>query len=110
APRFDGARHGAARRLRRLPRRRLDHQLGQCPARRARRPRMMPARVEAATLIDRLPAVRGRLSALAPIAQVTWFRVGGPAEALFRPADEADLAAFLASKPAGIPVTVLGVA
>ena len=34
-------------------------------------------------LIDRLPAVRGRLTENAPLAPVTWFRVGGPAEVLF---------------------------
>ncbi len=39
----------------------------------------------------------------------TWFRVGGPAEVLFRPADEADLADFLKALPADIPVTVIGV-
>jgi UDP-N-acetylmuramate dehydrogenase len=61
-------------------------------------------------LIDRLPAVRGRLSAGAPLAGVTWFRVGGPAEVSFRPADLADLKAFLAGKPEDIPVTVIGVA
>ena len=61
-------------------------------------------------LIARLPRVRGRLSANAPLAQVTWFRVGGPAEVLFRPADPDDLAEFLARKPSDVPVTVIGVA
>ncbi len=61
-------------------------------------------------LIDRLPPVRGRLTANAPLASVTWFRAGGPAEILFRPADRDDLAAFLAGTPDDIPVTVLGVA
>lgn len=61
-------------------------------------------------LIDRLPAVRGRLTANAPLANVTWFRVGGPAEVMFRPADAADLAGFLAGCPADVPVTVIGVA
>jgi UDP-N-acetylmuramate dehydrogenase len=61
-------------------------------------------------LIDRLPKVRGRLTADAPLAAVTWFRVGGMAEVLFRPADVEDLAAFLAELPRDIPVTVLGVA
>lgn len=56
-----------------------------------------------------LPPVRGRLSLNAPLAGVTWFGVGGPAEALFRPADQDDLAQFLAHKPAGLPVTVIGV-
>src|SRR5688572_9962738 len=60
--------------------------------------------------IDRLPKVRGRLTSDAPLAAVTWFRVGGMAEVLFRPADVDDLAAFLAALPRDIPVTVLGVA
>lgn len=61
-------------------------------------------------LIDRVPACRGRLTADAPLAQVTWFRVGGPAEVLFRPADADDLAEFLAALPGDVPVTVIGVA
>ncbi|MEX0921922.1 MAG: UDP-N-acetylmuramate dehydrogenase [Rhodovibrionaceae bacterium] len=60
-------------------------------------------------LVDRLPAVRGRLTAEAPLDKVTWFRVGGAAEVMFRPADREDLLAFLRSKPAEVPVTVLGV-
>jgi UDP-N-acetylmuramate dehydrogenase len=60
-------------------------------------------------LIDRLPAVRGTLTAEAPLAPYTWFRVGGPAEVLFQPADYEDLADFLAAKPAEVPVTVIGV-
>jgi UDP-N-acetylmuramate dehydrogenase len=71
---------------------------------------MMPAAMDTPHLIDRLPKVRGRLTADAPLAQVTWFRVGGPAEVLFRPADIEDLSAFLAAKPADVPVTVIGVA
>ncbi|HYD99027.1 MAG TPA: UDP-N-acetylmuramate dehydrogenase [Alphaproteobacteria bacterium] len=61
-------------------------------------------------LIERLPKVRGRLTANAPLAQVTWFRVGGPAEVLFKPADRDDLAEFLAGCPADVPVTAIGVA
>jgi UDP-N-acetylmuramate dehydrogenase len=61
------------------------------------------------SLIDRLPKVRGRLTADAPLASVTWFRVGGPAEVLFKPVDLDDLSAFLAAKPADVPVTVIGV-
>ena len=61
------------------------------------------------SLLDRLPAPRGRLRAGVPLARFTWFRVGGPAEALFEPADEADLADFLAACPDDVPVTVLGV-
>ncbi len=60
-------------------------------------------------LIDRLPRPRGRLVADAPLGPQTWFRTGGPAEALFRPADVEDLAAFLAALPADVAVTVLGV-
>lgn len=56
-----------------------------------------------------LPPVRGRLLRDEALAPFTWFRVGGPAEALFLPADEADLAAFLAALPRAVPVTVLGV-
>ena len=68
-----------------------------------------PAALPAA-LAGRLPPVRGRLTANAPIGPQTWFRVGGPAEVLFRPADEADLADFLKALPTEIPVTVIGVA
>jgi UDP-N-acetylmuramate dehydrogenase len=60
-------------------------------------------------LLSRLSAVRGRLEAEFPLADLTWFRTGGPAEVLFTPADEDDLAAFLAATPADVPVTVLGV-
>ena len=62
------------------------------------------------SLTDRLPPVRGKLSADVSLAPYTWLRVGGKADALFIPADEADLANFLASTPQDIPVTVLGVA
>jgi UDP-N-acetylmuramate dehydrogenase len=60
-------------------------------------------------LLRRLPPVRGRLTADAPIGPLTWFRVGGPAEVLFRPADEEDLSDFLAALPSEIPATVIGV-
>jgi UDP-N-acetylmuramate dehydrogenase len=53
--------------------------------------------------------VRGKLLIDEPLAPFTWFRVGGPAQALFLPADEDDLASFLAALGPGIPVTVLGV-
>jgi UDP-N-acetylmuramate dehydrogenase len=71
---------------------------------------MMAAERIAPDLIDRLPPVRGRLRAGAPLAPLTWFRVGGPAEILFRPADIADLAACFAACPADIAVTPIGVA
>ncbi|MDZ4762435.1 MAG: UDP-N-acetylmuramate dehydrogenase [Alphaproteobacteria bacterium] len=61
-------------------------------------------------LIDRLPPVRGKLIANEILAPFTWFRVGGAADALFLPQDEADLAAFLHALPDGIPVTILGAA
>ena len=70
---------------------------------------IMPAQ-RPSRLIDRLPAVRGRMSEAAPLAGITWFRVGGPAEVMFRPADMQDLTDFLAAKPANVPVTVIGVA
>ena len=71
---------------------------------------MMPmAAPPASRLIDRLPPVRGRLSENAALAGITWFRVGGPAEVMFRPADREDLRAFLRAKPADVPVTVVGV-
>ncbi|MCK0198226.1 UDP-N-acetylmuramate dehydrogenase [Ancylobacter sp. 6x-1] len=61
-----------------------------------------------AELAARVPGLRGRLAANEPLAPLTWFRVGGPAQVLFSPADEADLAAFLAALPEEIPVTVIG--
>lgn len=54
------------------------------------------------------PETRGRLLANQPLAPLTWFRVGGPAQVLFTPADEADLAHFLENLPAEMPVTVIG--
>jgi UDP-N-acetylmuramate dehydrogenase len=71
---------------------------------------MIAARQTSDRLSERLPPVRGRLTEDAPLAPVTWFRVGGAAEILFRPADAEDLAAFLAAKPSDVPVTVIGVA
>jgi UDP-N-acetylmuramate dehydrogenase len=59
--------------------------------------------------LSRLPAVRGKLLFNEPLAPFTWFRVGGPAEALFLPADPQDLADFLRALPEDVPVTVLGV-
>ena len=54
------------------------------------------------------PGLRGRMTANASIAETTWFRVGGPAQILFTPADVDDLADFLAVLPAPIPVTAIG--
>jgi UDP-N-acetylmuramate dehydrogenase len=71
---------------------------------------MARAPIPTPALIDRLPKARGRLAANAPIGPMTWFRTGGPAEVLFRPADKQDLADFLRELRADIPVTVIGVA
>lgn len=60
-------------------------------------------------LLARLPKPRGRIEANMPLADLTWFRVGGPAEVLFSPADEADLAAMLKETPDDVPVHVIGV-
>jgi UDP-N-acetylmuramate dehydrogenase len=56
-----------------------------------------------------MPELRGRLLANQPLAELTWFRVGGPAQVLFTPADEDDLAYFLKHLPGEIAVTVVGV-
>lgn len=55
-----------------------------------------------------LPELRGRLKAEALLSDITWFRVGGPAELLFTPADEDDLAYFLKHCPEEVPVTIIG--
>jgi len=60
--------------------------------------------------MERLPAVRGRLVAEAALAPLTWFGVGGPAELLFEPADETDLAAFLRARPDDLPIMPMGAA
>ncbi|MGE3148901.1 MAG: UDP-N-acetylmuramate dehydrogenase [Pseudorhodoplanes sp.] len=59
-------------------------------------------------LKSRLPNLRGRLLANQPLAELTWFRVGGPAQVLFMPESEDDLAYFLAHLPNDIAVTVIG--
>jgi UDP-N-acetylmuramate dehydrogenase len=56
----------------------------------------------------KMPSLRGRMLANEPLAPFTWFRVGGPAQVLFMPEDEADLAYFLAHLPADMPVTIVG--
>jgi UDP-N-acetylmuramate dehydrogenase len=56
-----------------------------------------------------MPELRGRLTANQRLSELTWFRVGGPAQVLFTPADEDDLAYFLARFPTELPVTVVGV-
>jgi UDP-N-acetylmuramate dehydrogenase len=61
-----------------------------------------------ATCTRLLPDLRGRLSANAMLADITWFRVGGPADVLLTPADEADLAYALGRLPEDVPVFVVG--
>ncbi|MGA2815394.1 MAG: UDP-N-acetylmuramate dehydrogenase, partial [Xanthobacteraceae bacterium] len=61
-----------------------------------------------AALQTKMPALRGRPLANQSLAELTWFRVGGPAQILFMPEDEEDLAYMLANLPAEIPVTVIG--
>ena len=58
---------------------------------------------------DSLPPVRGSIMRDAPLKDLVWFRAGGPAEVLFRPADADDLAVFIAAKPADLRVSVIGV-
>ena len=62
-----------------------------------------------ARVCDMLPPVRGTLMREAPLKDLVWFRAGGPAEVLFRPADVDDLAAFVAARPADLPISVIGV-
>jgi UDP-N-acetylmuramate dehydrogenase len=58
---------------------------------------------------EALPPVRGSLTHEAPLKDLVWFRAGGPAEWLFRPADIDDLASFLAAKPNDLRLSVIGV-
>jgi len=62
-----------------------------------------------AQMARRLPEVRGRIELDKPLAEFTWFRVGGPADVLYSPADEEDLAGFLTALDDDIPVQVIGV-
>jgi UDP-N-acetylmuramate dehydrogenase len=59
-------------------------------------------------LKSKMPSLRGRLLSNQPIAELTWFRVGGPAQVLFMPEDEADLSYFLSNLPGEIAVTAVG--
>jgi UDP-N-acetylmuramate dehydrogenase len=59
-------------------------------------------------LTSKMPDLRGRALANQPLAELTWFRVGGPAQLLFMPEDEADLAYFLGQLPEQFAVTVIG--
>jgi UDP-N-acetylmuramate dehydrogenase len=62
----------------------------------------------AGALRSKAPQLRGRLVPNQSLAELTWFRVGGPAQVLFMPEDEEDLASMLAGLPAEIPVTSIG--
>lgn len=64
----------------------------------------------AEALRARLPVVRGPLLPNAPLAAQSWFRVGGPAEILFKPQDQEDLSYFLNHCPSDVPITVIGLA
>jgi UDP-N-acetylmuramate dehydrogenase len=66
-------------------------------------------RVDGEKLLKRLPKVQGRLMPNQPLADFTWFKVGGPAEVLYMPADEDDLAVFMAGTPQDIPIYTIGV-
>ena len=65
--------------------------------------------IDGEKLLQRLPEVAGRLKTNAPMRDLTWFRVGGPAEVLFTPADESDLVQFLQQLDEDIPVYTVGV-
>ena len=69
----------------------------------------MSMTLDAPHMLD-LPPLRGRVQRDAPLGPATWFRVGGKAEALVRPADVEDLCAFLLALPHDMPVTVIGAA
>ncbi|MGR3500290.1 MAG: UDP-N-acetylmuramate dehydrogenase [Limimaricola soesokkakensis] len=60
-------------------------------------------------LSDPLPQVRGRLTPNRPLSDLTWLRVGGPADWLFQPADREDLADFLRDLDPSVPVFPMGV-
>jgi UDP-N-acetylmuramate dehydrogenase len=61
------------------------------------------------SLMEQLPQVQGTYEAGVSMADMTWFRVGGPAEVLFKPANEDDLVHFLQNKPTDVPACVIGV-
>ena len=69
----------------------------------------MMTRTQGSAPCDMLPPVRGTITRDAPLKDLVWFRAGGPAEVLFRPADADDLASFLAARPADLNVSVIGV-
>jgi UDP-N-acetylmuramate dehydrogenase len=68
----------------------------------------MMAALRPASFVETLPPIRGRVQPGASLAPFTWFRAGGAAEALVRPADADDLSSFLAALPHEVPVHVIG--
>src|SRR5262249_37192777 len=113
----DGDRDRQAGRFRHVPGCWQHHQLGGSTSWRVartaaapyvRKRGMMMAAAAVRTFVDTLPSLRGRVQADAPLAPFTWFRVGGPAEALVRPSDAADLAQFLRALPPDVPVHAIG--
>src|SRR6185436_15992210 len=94
-----------ARRRGRVPRRGIDHDLGQRHGSRAEG----QGACAMTAAMDTLPKVRGTYTEKAPLKDLVWFRAGGAADILFRPADVEDLCAFMAEKPADLPVSVIGV-
>ncbi|NWG25168.1 MAG: FAD-binding protein, partial [Pseudorhodoplanes sp.] len=83
--------------------------MGLCIAGRVAGPQVTAAFPDISSeLRSAMPQLRGRLLANEPLAPLTWFRVGGPAQILFMPEDESDLAYFLKNLDAKLPVTVVG--
>jgi UDP-N-acetylmuramate dehydrogenase len=70
----------------------------------------MMADTPPASLATTLPAITGRVQTAAPLSDKTWFRVGGPAECLAKPASTEDLQTLFIGVPAQVPVTVIGAA
>src|SRR5207302_5612894 len=96
---------GEARRCSRFPGRRLDHTMGRWHG--IGTERTGPDAMNA--LVDHpLPKVRGTYAENAPLKDLVWFRAGGAADILYRPADVEDVTDFMAHKPAGLSITVLG--
>src|SRR3954447_23326498 len=105
-----GARRRRPRRLRGLSGRRQHHPMGLRAAGRTEGARVMAAYPDLTPeLKAAMPELRGRLLGNEQLGPLTWVRVGGPAQILFTPVDEDDLAYFLAKLPNEIPVYVVGV-
>ncbi len=62
----------------------------------------------ASAMLDSLPIIRGRYVVEQALADITWFRVGGPADILFMPADRDDLRSFLIHRPKELAITIVG--